>query len=243
VAQFGSEAEAKKYIEIFKETFQPFSYSVSEIYLISRDGNAPFKRDNSIPLLKITENPVQTTEKWTNEQQKSESIENIQFPDTDLDPKSILPLVLDQVEKWLEKKNHAKSLPKTLDKLTQSIFPFCDRKVLVFPSDWILKQLEAEHFFSVEDNSKIVPLFNNYKPPTTFYYKDQKHHLQIETYLKCSQWIIHNKSLPRTVLGLQNSLAQVSQTTLHIDPHLIIQKLTDKNLIQIDPDFNVIYNH
>jgi len=208
--------------------------------LISRTGNAPFQIDCSQELLKIEKNEI-ITNRWENKQ-KSDTLENLDFPDCDIDPNTQVPLILDQIENWLKNNKH-NSLPKTLEKLTVSIEPFCSRRVSVLPASWVSKQLEADQFICVQNDSTIVALYKYYHPPQNFNFRDKKHYDQIQTYIRCCLWISRNKVIPRTVNGLQKSLEQLTQTPVHVEARSMVQKLIAKKIItETTEEGSISYN-
>jgi len=223
VGQFQTESQAKSFIKIQKQTWSPMSFTVNEIFLIKCTKHNPFQVSFTIQV-------GQSGFGVPKEIEPKEELMEFAFPVVvQLDIKEKVPLVADQVIKWLHNPNHKQSLPKTVSKLCSSIKPFCEVPVIVLPVQWVLNRLKAEQFFTIEDNL-VIPLNKPFEEPKS-HFIEQIDFQQLQTYNKCCNWFFRQVVLPKTIQGLMKHLEQICTIMVKIPPYDIVEHLVSSGIV------------
>jgi len=137
-------------------------------------------------------------------------------------------------------------LPKTKDKLINSIKPFCVIRFPVFSAEYIYARLYEQNYLDVDEDEELI-LVNRKFDGFPSAYKEPNHwtkdlnELQLNAASKCFHWISTLEDAPGSFWALRHSIDQLCLGRGEIDPSGFVDYLCSKNIISINHNNHVTY--
>jgi len=230
LGQFTTESQTEAEKSKFMKAWEPITWTVSEVHLISRTAKDPFK------IIKT----VRFGQSGPNNQRILTDEERNKLPpappnDQDFERPNRFPDCCASVLEWINKSNSEK-LPKSKLALLNALKRRCGFFYTVGTSERSIQVLLAYGYVEIPQTGKLK------------YYKPQEHAEIIQKLrrrnqtdyvvvdLRVLEWVYSQEipSLPTTKAKLQHSLEHIILMKDEIDPERVVDHLVERGIIEFD---------
>lgn len=242
----------------FSSSWEPISFVVDRIYIISRTASSPFEIRHTLFLgvgspcptiaAKDTPFPAKDTPFPADPPPAAEKFNAFHDVKESVRPTGDLGLVIRRLERWMRNLRDLSHLPKDTYALRRTIRPMCKLKSSIASPQEVISMLVEEEFIRVDEDGAVSYLRkrspdDTHRPAIVPHRSASARTPDAEVVLeRCRRWVQHPGNSPRAESSLANSLSQLCLCTHVVDPDEAIRAMEDMGILTVDGHGNATYN-